>query len=305
MSQSADTVVMVRPHHFNSNPETLADNTFQSASSANDLAQSAYREVTAVADKLRLCGVNVHVFDDTTAETPDSVFPNNWFSTHTSGALVLYPMFSKNRRKERRQDIIDFLQQTYGYQELIDLTELAHQGEFLEGTGAIVFDHGCKLAYACRSKRMSESALTRLCQRLGYTPVVFNASTSAGIPVYHTNVMMAVGTEFVMASVDMIAEKNQRREVIEHIEKSGKTLVKLTEQQISCFAGNTLELNSPDGKLLALSDTAYKALTKEQIKSLQQWVRLLPIAIPTIELGGGSVRCMLAQIFSPKTSKSA
>lgn len=299
MPQSADTVVMVRPHHFTSNPETLADNAFQTVSSDRSLSKKAYDEVTEVAEELQQRGVKVHLFDDTSTVTPDSVFPNNWFSTHASGALVLYPMFSNNRRQERRADIIDFLQNTYGYQELIDLTGLEQQGEFLEGTGAIVFDHISKLAYTCRSKRMSESALVTLCERLGYTPIVFNAYNSAGVPVYHTNVMMAVGTDFVLAAVDMIASESQRQAVINSVRDSGKTLIELTAQQISQFAGNTLELASANGKLLALSNTAYNALTAAQVRSLQQWVTLLPLRIPTVELGGGSVRCMLAQVFAP------
>lgn len=299
MSQSSDTVLMVRPHHFTSNPETLTDNAFQSVSSDVALSKKAFDEVTGVAETLRQHGVTVHVFDDTDTTTPDSVFPNNWFSTHASGALVLYPMFSNNRRQERRADIINFLQHTYNYQQLIDLTDLEQTGVFLEGTGAIVFDHMSKLAYACCSQRMCEDALATLCQRLHYTPVVFNANSRAGVPVYHTNVMMAVGTEFVMAAVEMIETESQRKEFINCVENSGKTLIELTERQVSQFAGNTLELDSPNGKLLAISETAYHALTAAQIEQLQHWVTLLPMAIPTIEVGGGSVRCMLAQVFAP------
>ncbi|AVJ57422.1 amidinotransferase [Idiomarina sp. OT37-5b] len=289
---------MVRPHHFRSNPETLADNTFQSVSQANDVAQKAYDEVTDVANTLREQGITVHLFEDETTYTPDSVFPNNWFSTHASGELVLYPMFSNNRRKERRADIIEFLQSHYKYSTTLDLSGLEQKEQFLEGTGAIVFDHQAKLAYAARSKRMHEAALNSLCERLGYQPVVFDASNSAGTPVYHTNVIMAVGTEFVMVALDMIEEKARQR-VITAIQHSGKALIDLSETQIAQFAGNTLELDSKNGKLLALSTTAVEALTNEQKIHLAQWVKLVPMPVPTIELGGGSIRCMLAQVFKP------
>ncbi|TDP27467.1 hypothetical protein DEU29_12912 [Idiomarina aquatica] len=298
MKQSSDTVVMVRPHHFTSNPETLADNTFQSVSQANDVAQKAYDEVTEAANTLRQQGVTVHLFEDETIHTPDSVFPNNWFTTHASGELVLYPMFSNNRRKERRADIIEFLQGHYNYSTTLDLSGLEQKEQFLEGTGAIVFNHQAKLAYAARSKRMHEAALNSLCERLGYEPVVFDASNSAGTPVYHTNVIMAVGTEFVMVGLDMIEEKARQR-VITAIQHSGKALIELSETQIAQFAGNTLELDTKNGKLLALSTTAFEALTEEQKIHLAQWVKLVPMSVPTIELGGGSIRCMLAQVFKP------
>ncbi|WP_290653361.1 citrulline utilization hydrolase CtlX [Idiomarina sp.] len=298
MKQSSDTVIMVRPHHFTSNPETLADNTFQSVSQANDVAQKAYDEVTEAANTLRQQGVTVHLFEDETTQTPDSVFPNNWLTTHASGELVLYPMFSNNRRKERRADIIEFLQGHYNYSTTLDLSGLEQKEQFLEGTGAIVFDHQAKLAYVARSKRMHEAALNSLCERLGYEPVVFDASNSAGTPVYHTNVIMAVGTEFVMMALDMIEEKARQR-VITAIQQSGKALIELSETQIAQFAGNTLELDSKKGKLLALSATAFAALTEEQKIHLAQWVKLVPMSVPTIELGGGSIRCMLAQVFKP------
>ena len=298
MKQSSDTVVMVRPHHFTSNPETLADNTFQSVSQANDVAQKAYDEVTEAANALRQQGVTVHLFEDETTQTPDSVFPNNWLTTHASGELVLYPMFSNNRRKERRADIIEFLQGHYNYSTTLDLSGLEQKEQFLEGTGAIVFDHQAKLAYAARSKRMHEAALNSLCERLGYEPVIFDASNSAGTPVYHTNVIMAVGTEFVMVALDMIEEKARQR-VITAIQHSGKALIELSETQIAQFAGNTLELDAKKGKLLALSTTAFEALTNEQKIHLEQWVKLVPMPVPTIELGGGSIRCMLAQVFKP------
>lgn len=298
MSQSSDTLVMVRPHHFASNPETMADNAFQSiAQQGVNVAQAAYDEVTKAVQQLQSKGVKVHLFEDTGTETPDSVFPNNWFSTHDTGELVLYPMYCNNRRKERRSDIIEFLQETYGYDKTLDLSSLEQRGIFLEGTGSVVFDHDNQLAYGARSKRMDENVLEQLCKQLGYQPMAFDATSSDGKPVYHTNVLMAVGSDFVMASVDMIRNAEQKQNFMRSIEGSGKALVALTEQQISNFAGNTLELDVNGRKILVISATAYRSLTIEQTQQLEQWVELLPIAVPTIELGGGSIRCMLAQVF--------
>ncbi|ATZ73301.1 amidinotransferase [Idiomarina sp. X4] len=298
MSQSSDTVVMVRPHHFASNPETMGDNAFQSlAKDGVNIAEAAYNEVSEAVRKLREHGVQVHLFEDETTAMPDSVFPNNWFSTHASGELVLYPMYCKNRRKERRPDIIEFLRSQYGYHELIDFSAQENDAVFLEGTGSIVFDHEHKLAYAARSKRMHESALKALCQKLGYEPVAFDATSRDGKPVYHTNVLMTVGSDFVMASVEMIRDDNERRRFVGTVAKSRKALVELTEEQIEHFAGNTLELAVDGSKLLAISSTAYNTLSADQIKVLEQWVTLVPISVPTIELGGGSIRCMLAQVF--------
>ncbi|MGM0526051.1 MAG: citrulline utilization hydrolase CtlX [Pseudomonadota bacterium] len=298
MKQSSDTVVMVRPHHFASNPETVADNAFQSlAAEGTDVAKKAYEEVTRAAEILANKGVSVHLFEDKGTETPDSVFPNNWFSTHSSGELVLYPMYCNNRRKERRSDIIDFLQQKYGYNKLVDLKELERQDLFLEGTGSIVFDHLNKLAYAARSNRMDETALQQLCKQIAYQPIVFDASSQDGQPVYHTNVLMAVATDFVMASVEMIRNEQQRQMFINTVEQSGKTLIALSEQEIENFAGNTLELEAEGQKLLAISDTGYRSLTTENKRQLERFVELMPVAVPTLELGGGSIRCMLAQVF--------
>ncbi|MBP58555.1 MULTISPECIES: citrulline utilization hydrolase CtlX [Idiomarina] len=298
MNQSSDTVVMVRPHHFASNPETMADNAFQSiAQQGLNVAKAAYDEVTKAVELLQSKGVKVHLFEDTGTETPDSVFPNNWFSTHRTGELVLYPMYCNNRRKERRADIIEFLQETYGYEKTLDLSVLEQEEVFLEGTGSVVFDHDNQLAYGARSKRMNKKALEQLCNELGYQPMAFDATSSDGKPVYHTNVLMAVGSDFVIASVDMIRNKEEQQTFVRSVKNSGKTLVPLTEQQISNFVGNMLELEVNGHKLLAMSETAYRSLTTEQIRQLEQWVELLPIAVPTIELGGGSVRCMLAQVF--------
>lgn len=306
MRQSSNTVVMVRPHHFASNPETMGDNAFQSVSeNTQSVAEMAYNEMTQVVEQLRGEGVTVHLFEDESTQTPDSVFPNNWFTTHETGELILYPMYCNNRRKERREDIIGFLRNTYGYTQTLDFSSYEHQELYLEGTGSIVFDHEHKLAYAARSKRMSESLLNKLCEHIGYTPVAFDATGSDGTLVYHTNVLMAVGSGYVLCAVDMIRDPDEREAFKCAVAGSGKTLITLSEQQISAFAGNTLELVSEKGNLLAISTTAYDALTPQQREQLEQWVTLLPLNVPTIELGGGSIRCMLAQVFQPTMASKA
>ena len=295
--QAPSSVVMVRPHHFLPNPETEQDNAFQHrADEGANVAKRAYDEVTQVVNVLRARGVNVHLFEDNGHHTPDSVFPNNWFSTHADGQLGLYPMYCENRRAERRSDIIDYLQRHYSISGITDYSRFERQGVFLEGTGALVLDHQYKIAYAARSHRMDESLLASFCRQFGYQSVVFDSTDEEGIPIYHTNVMMCVGTAFVMVGLDTIKNESQKSQLIASINASGKVLVELTQQQIRQFAGNALELSTPNGPILALSQSAYSALSEAQRLQLSQWVDLVPFAIPTIELAGGSVRCMLAGV---------
>ena len=199
--QSPSAIVMVRPHHFTSNPETLSDNVFQCVSyeTLSELvAQSAYHEITQAIKTLEAHGVVVHVFEDVTRATPDSVFPNNWFSTHSDGTLVIYPMYTKNRRQEYRQDIIDALIKCYGYSRLLDVRDGIDRNEYLEGTGSIVFDHHNKLAYAVESKRTHAKVFYALCNEIGYQGVLFDAADENGVAVYHTNVLMCIASRFVM-----------------------------------------------------------------------------------------------------------
>lgn len=296
--QAPTAVVMIRPHQFFPNEQTAQDNHFQSQANSDDatIADGAFKQVSEMVQSLSDEGVTVHLFEDEGFETPDSVFPNNWFSTHDSGAVAIYPMYAENRRKERRSDIIAFLKNHYRVSEIIDYSPLELEQTFLEGTGAMVLDHQSRIAYAVRSKRLDESALLRFCHHFDYQPVVFDACDKDGIAVYHTNVLMCVGTEFVMICLDMIKDKQQKAAVTRQIEKSGKTIVELSESQINRFCGNALELQGTDNRLLALSKTAFDALTQAQITSLQQSVKLLPFDVSHIELAGGSVRCMLAGI---------
>ena len=297
MIQAPSAVVMVRPHHFSPNPDTAADNSFQTFDdqrSAVEIAADAEREVTTAAEMLRAVGVDVHLFDDDETTRPDSVFPNNWFSTHSGGHVAIYPMYSPSRRTERRVDIIDALKEKFRVQDVIDYSGLEHDNVFLEGTGAMVLDHVTRVAYAARSNRANPIALERFCTNFGYEPMAFDATNEAGVAVYHTNVMMTIATDFVMVGLDMIADTQRRREVIERLTSPGRAVIGLSYEQINDFAGNAIELRGRNGRVLALSQRAYDSLRDEQRDVISRSCTLLPLDVPTIELAGGSVRCMIA-----------
>lgn len=291
---------MVRPHTFSPNPETAADNSFQRTAApdaASTTAAAAYAEVTAAASTLQVHGVTVHLFDDTgEQDTPDSVFPNNWFSTHAGGHIALYPMYSPNRRRERRADVIEMLKANYRVQDVIDYSGLEYDELFLEGTGAMVLDHVDRVAYTARSNRANAVALERFATHFNFEPMVFDAADASGQAVYHTNVIMCVATEFAMVGLDMMTQPARRDEIRARLSESGRALIELTEAQIGEFAGNALELTGREGRLLALSQRALASLRPEQIALIEQSVRIVPLSVPTIELAGGSVRCMLAGI---------
>ena len=297
--QAPPAVVMIRPHHFRVNPETAADNAFQQDSTAMDqtqLAQSAFEELTVAAKRLEGAGIRVHIFEDEGTDTPDSVFPNNWFSTHSGGHIALYPMFSEARRKERRSDVIEMLKTEYRVQDVIDYSGLEPDGLFLEGTGAMVLDHIDRIAYAVKSNRTDPIALERFCTHFNYEPMVFEAEDENGVSVYHTNVLMCIATSFVLICLDMIKDPNRRNEIVKRFEYSGRKVIDLTQLQIADFAGNAIELRSGDQNIWALSSRALASLSTEQIGVIEQSTSLLGLDIPSIELAGGSVRCTLAGI---------
>ncbi len=311
--QAPAAVVMVRPHHFHPNPQTLQDNGFQarSAQPAADaaamqaLAKRAHHEVTRMAAQLEEAGVTVHVFDCNNFETPDAVFPNNWFSTHAGGHVAVYPMAAPSRQRERRWDIIEMLKTRYRVQDVIDYSGLAMDGVYLEGTGAMVLDHVQRVAYAVRSRRTDPVALERFCTNFNFEPMAFDAADAQGQPVYHTNVLMTIGTNFAMVCLDMITNTARRAEIAERLAAGGRDVVALSASQIDDFAGNALELQGPDGLILALSARAMASLTQAQRTLLAEHVLLLPLEVPTIELAGGSVRCMLAGIhLAPRSVAS-
>ena len=297
--QAPSSVVMIRPHHFIPNPETVADNAFQEPSAVDDaaaVAASAYEEVTNAAAALSAVGITVHLFDDNSTTSPDSVFPNNWFSTHSGGHIAIYPMFSPSRRNERRMDVIELLKRDYRVQDVIDYSGLEHDDVFLEGTGAMVLDHVTRVAYAARSHRADPIALERFCTNFGYEPIAFDAVDGGGIPIYHTNVLMCIATDFALVGLTLIPDPRRRDQVRERLAAPGREIIELTEGQIRDFAGNAIELQGSRSRVLALSRRALDGLTAEQVATIEQYCELLPLDVSTIERAGGSVRCMIAGI---------
>lgn len=305
--QAPSAVVMVRPHHFTVNTETAADNHFQRLQEeGDDLAELAFQEITEAAALLEEHGVTVHLFEDEGTLTPDSVFPNNWFSTHAGGHVAIYPMKAVSRRRERRSDVIEMLKRRYRVQEVIDYSGLEPDGLFLEGTGAMVLDHIDRIAYAAKSERTDPIILERFCTQFNFEPMVFSAKDGNGADIYHTNVLMCVATDFAMIGLDMITDAVRRSEIVDRFERAGRQVIALSNAQIEAFAGNAIELQGRNGRVLALSTTAFSALTPEQLAIIGESARPLPLAIPTIERAGGSTRCTIAGVhLSPRSFPSS
>jgi hypothetical protein len=304
-AQSTNSVLMIRPSRFYPNPETAADNAFQRDADRDSeaLTLMARKEFDAAVQTLRAAGVNVHVFEDTAEpEKPDAVFPNNWISTHHDGRIALFPMYSALRRRERRQDIVEELRKHYRVSEVIDYSPFEDAGCCLEGTGSLVLDHLNKIAYVSLSNRSNPKMIQRFADDFGYEPVIFTSVHSNGHPIYHTNVMMCIGTVFAMVGLEMIPDKEKRQQVRARLTKTGKEIVELSADQIASFAGNAIELHNNAGeKLLVLSSRAARALTEEQRATLARVARFVSLELPTIELGGGSARCMIATIHLPSS----
>jgi len=294
---------MVRPCKFYPNPETATDNAFQRRANCDitALTTAARTEFDIAVETLRQAGLKVHVFEDTAdPEKPDAVFPNNWISTHEDGRVALFPMYSALRRRERRQDIVGELRQAYRVTNVIDYSNFEEEGCCLEGTGSLVLDRVNRLAYVSLSKRSDPKLVRRFADDFGYEPVTFTSIGLDGQPVYHTNVMMCLGTEFALVGLGMITNQREREQVRAHLEASGKDVVELEPDQVANFAGNAIELCNAEGqKLLVLSARALPTLTEEQRAKLTRYARLVPLKLPTIEMGGGSARCMIATIHLP------
>lgn len=303
IEQSAQAVVMIRPCRFYPNPETASDNAFQReapATDANGISKAAQSEFDQAVELLRGAGVTVHVFDDTPSpEKPDAVFPNNWFSTHPDGRVALYPMYSPTRRNERRRDVIDELAKSYRITALVDYSSSEQRGLHLEGTGSLVLDYVDRVAYVSLSKRSDRALVERFCQDFDFAPMLFESVSDDGRPIYHTNVMMCIGSAFALIGLEMIADSGQRETVRRRLEASGKKVIELDRAQIANFAANALELRNDSEKLLVLSSRAAAVLTAEQRREIERHARLLPLALPTIEMAGGSARCMLAAVHLP------
>jgi hypothetical protein len=298
---------MIRPVRFIGNPQTASSNAFQSdaALSAEEAQRRAVAEFDSLVAALTAAGVRVHVVEDTPEpHTPDSLFPNNWMSLHADGTVVLYPMLAPNRRVERREDILHELSTRHGFRisRVIDFTHYEQENKFLEGTGSLVLDREHRIAYACISPRTDLDVLGDFAQQLDYDVVSFEANDANGVPIYHTNVVMCVGSRFAAICSASIRE-SERMGVLETLRQTGHAIVDLTYEQMNEFAGNMLELRGADGApIVAMSNRALASLTAEQRGAIEASAgRIVTAPIPTIEtLGGGSVRCMLAEVGLPR-----
>ncbi len=305
--QCASAVVMIRPVAFFANPETRASNAFQRDDLAMDVAAQQARaaaEFDGLAAALRAAGVRTCVFDDTPEPaTPDSLFPNNWVSFHADGRVVLYPMMAANRRHERRPDVVAALGEVHGFRlgEVLDLSHHEAQGRFLEGTGSLVLDRVNRVAYACHSPRTDPTVLADFAARFGYEVVSFDALGPDGKPIYHTNVLMSVGAGFAAICAEAIPTEGQREAVLASLRVTGHEVVELGFAQLLAFAGNMLALAAADGtQVLAMSARAERSLEAVQRAVLARHARIVAAPIETIEdCAGGSVRCMLAEVFLP------
>jgi len=300
-----DTIMMVRPANFGFNLETAANNSFQTndqSLTTKEIRERARNEFDAFVVKLRAAGVRVVVIEDTPEPVKhDAVFPNNWFSTHAGGTLVTYPIFAPMRRLERRADIVDQLVKEFGYTRRLKLEDQETEERYLEGTGSLILDRENKIVYACRSIRTHDDLMDEFSVTLGYEKVLFDATDRQGDPIYHTNVMMAIGTTFCVICLDSIRDQAERKKILDRLEGSGKEVVEISLAQMESFAGNMLQVISKEDRtqILVMSQQAFESLKPTQIIQLQKHTTLLHSDIRTIETyGGGSARCMMAEIFA-------
>lgn len=310
--QLTDTILMIRPVKFGYNVETAENNHYQrvlGGVSPDVIQQKALEEFNAFVDKLRNAGVQVITIDDTPEnDTPDSIFPNNWISFHEDGTVVTYPMWAPSRRRERRADILDILIHDYGFSisHKVDFSRFEQEEKFLEGTGSMVLDRQHKIAYACISPRTHRDLLAQFCLDFGYEPQIFVASQmreNGFADIYHTNVMMSVGEDIAILCVDAISNEEERNRVIQRLKDTHKKIIYITEKQANHFAGNMLQVKNQQGeKLLVMSEQAHQSLTKDQLNQIAVHTEILHSPLYTIEAcGGGSARCMMAEVFLPKS----
>ncbi|KIA89865.1 citrulline utilization hydrolase CtlX [Kaistella jeonii] len=305
--QTASTVLMVEPIAFGYNSQTAENNYFQKEQKETDIQEKALQEFNNFVDKLRKKGVNVITIKDTlNPHSPDSIFPNNWVSFHEDGTVALYPMFALNRRVERRPEILETVEKGgFKIDEVDDFSHFEHEEKYLEGTGSMIFDHDYKIAYGSVSLRLDEELFRKFCEKFNFTPVVFHSYQNVGdqrLPIYHTNVMMCVAEQFVVICLDCIDDEMEREKMQEVIKSTNKELIEISEDQLQQFAGNMLQVQNEEGtQFLVMSETAYKSLTKEQVERIENYCEIIYANLNTIEVnGGGSARCMLAEVFLPK-----
>ncbi len=310
MKQTTNTILMIRPIGFRMNEQTAVNNYYQKVldnvlpSTVNAKAQ---QEFDNYVEKLRSYGVNVIVVSDTDdSDTPDSIFPNNWISFHQDGTVALYPMFAENRRLERREDILETLEeQGFLIENVVDYTSAEEEQVFLEGTGSLLLDRVNKKAYCALSPRADEELFIEFCEDFEYTPVVFTANQTVNEErkaIYHTNVMMCLAETFAVICLASIDDKKERKNVIKHLKEDGKEVIDISEAQVNNFAGNMLQVRGKDDeRFLVMSQAAYDCLTKEQVNKIEKHCKIISSSLDVIEgCGGGSARCMMAEVFLPK-----
>ena len=305
--QITDTVLMIRPVRFRTNEETIVNNYFQKGINITqeEINRKAQQEFDTLVQKLKEVGVHViQVEDIYEQDTPDSIFPNNWISFHNNGDVAIYPMFAENRRRERREDILDIVEEAgFEIENVFDYTEAENEGIFLEGTGAMVLDRIHRKAYCALSPRASEELFIEFCEDFEYTPVIFRAfqKTDGELkPIYHTNVMMALGRTFAIVCLDTIEDKKERKNVLNHLKEDKKEIITISREQVDYYAGNMLEVKGKEHSYLVMSQTAYESLTPQQIEAIERHTQIIYSDLSTIEIcGGGSARCMLAEVFLP------
>jgi len=312
MQQTTNTILMIRPVNFRMNEQTAVNNYYQQEltgvlpASVNAKAQKEFDDFVI---KLKNNGVEVMVVNDTKKpSTPDSIFPNNWISFHENGDVGLFPMFAENRRLERREDVLTILEEKgFEIENIVDYTEAEEEGVFLEGTGSMILDRQNRKAYCALSPRADEELFIEFCEDFEYTPVVFTANQTVDKQreaIYHTNVMMCVATEFAIICLAAIDDKKERKNVLKHLKENGKEVIAISEQQVHEFAGNMLEVKGTNGQqYLVMSAAAFASLRKEQRQKIEKYVTIIHSSLETIEAcGGGSARCMMAEVFLPKTT---
>jgi hypothetical protein len=310
MKQTTNAILMIRPVAFRMNEQTAVNNYYQKVLDGltpENVNVKAQEEFDTFVQKLKMVGIDVTVVDDTlTPDTPDSIFPNNWISFHENGDVAMYPMFAENRRAERREDILDLLEEK-GFQlnDIVDYTSAEEDDIFLEGTGSLLLDRANGKAYCALSPRADEELMIEFCEDFDMGPVIFEAFQTVDGErklIYHTNVMMCLGETFAVICADCIDDKSERKQVLQSLKEDGKEIILITEAQVNNFAGNMLQLKGTDDKsYLVMSKSAHESLTKAQITTIEKHATILSSSLDTIEAcGGGSARCMMAEIFLPK-----
>jgi hypothetical protein len=300
--QTTSHILMIRPNHFDFNKETAVNNSFQINSGDQLVPIKALQEFDQFVKTLEAQDIDVTIVQDTPEPyTPDSIFPNNWISFHSDGTICLYPMFAENRRKERKQTVLKQIRSKFELRNTVDFTEQEERQRYLEGTGSMVLDREHKIAYACLSIRTDENVLQQFCDEMGYTPIVFEAVDAEGYRIYHTNVMMCIADQYAVICLDSINNEAEREKLIQSLLSTGKTIIPITIEQMNHFAGNMLQVENETGtKYLVMSSQAFKSLSEDQINQIQGFNKIIHSDISTIETnGGGSARCMIAEVFLP------